>query len=203
MGVSRNVIWSCVLLLMLGVGALLSKQQTGSPDEVVARVGDRKITLGEIEQVWRETDAGSFMQVSQSRYDALVLYLDRVVGNQILEIEAANRGVTVEALLQQELPGRVKPGTNTDVEQFYSSLGSQQAQGRTLEQLRTPIQNFLQQQRPGLARIALISELSSSLDVPIERLLEPPRQEIAIAPTDPIKGPASATVEIVEFSDFQ
>ena len=89
MGLKRSVLWSCVLLLVVGVGALLSKQQVGLSDEVVARVGDREITLGEVEEHWREIDAGSFMQVSQSRYDALALYLDMVVGNQILEIEAA------------------------------------------------------------------------------------------------------------------
>ena len=203
MGLKRGVLWSCVLLLVVGVGALLSKQQFGLSDEVVARVGDREITLGEVEEHWREIDAGSFMQVSQSRYDALVLYLDMVVGNQILEIEAANRGLTPETLLRQEMSARVTPITDTDVERFYSSLGEQQTQGRTLEQLRRPINNFLQQQQSVEARATLIAELSDSLDVRAERLLEPPRMAIARAPTDPIKGTSGAIVEIIEFSDFQ
>ncbi|MEE2609184.1 MAG: hypothetical protein VX992_00690 [Acidobacteriota bacterium] len=203
MGVNRSVLWSCVLLLVVGVGALLSKQQFGSSDEVVARVGDREITLGEVEKQWREIDVGSFLQVSQSRYDALVLYLDMVVGNQILEMEAANRGLTPETLLRQELSSRLTPITDADVERFYNNLGEQQTQGRTLEQLREPINNFLQQQQSVEVRATLIAELSDSLNVRVERLLEPPRMAIARAPTDPIKGTSSAIVEIIEFSDFQ
>ena len=95
------------------------------------------------------------------------------------------------------------PITGADVERFYSSLGEQQTQGRTLEQLRGPINNFLQQQQSVETRAALITELSDSLNVRVERLLEPPRMAIARAPTDPIKGTSSAIVEIIEFSDFQ
>ena len=199
----RKAVWSGVVLLALGAVAPLAAQPAGASDPVVARVGDQEITLGEIEQRWREADAGSYMQVTQSRFDALDQYLDLIIGDRLLAIEAATRGVSVEELLQQELPGRTSPVTDADVEQFYNSLGSQQAQGRTLEQLRVPIQNFLQQQQPAQARAALVAELSASLDLPIENLLEPPRQNVSVAPTDPIKGTSEASVEIIEFSDFQ
>ncbi len=199
----RKAVWSGVVLLALGAVAPVAAQPAGASGPVVARVGDQEITLGEIEQRWREADAGSYMQVTQSRFDALDQYLDLIIGDRLLAIEAATRGVSVEELLQQELPGRTSPVTDADVEQFYNSLGSQQAQGRTLEQLRVPIQNFLQQQQPVQARAALVAELSASLDLPIENLLEPPRQNVSVAPTDPIKGTSEASVEIIEFSDFQ
>ncbi|MDP6605788.1 MAG: hypothetical protein QF664_05970, partial [Dehalococcoidia bacterium] len=199
---SRNAVWSLTLVLLVGAWAPLSAQQAGTAqDDVVARVGDREVTLGELEQRWRETDPGSFMQVAQSRFDALDQYLDLLVGDRILEVEAANRGISVDALLQAELPGRLSPVTDADVEQFYNSLGSGQTQGRTLEQLRVPIQNFLQQQRPAQARAELVAELSASLNLPVENLLDPPRQNVSVAPTDPIKGTSEASVEIIEFSD--
>ncbi len=199
----RKAVWSGVVLLALGAVAPVAAQPAGAAGPVVARVGAQEITLGEFEQRWREADAGSYMQVTQSRFDALDQYLDLIIGDRLLAIEAATRGVSVEELLQQELPGRTSPVTDADVEQFYNSLGSQQAQGRTLEQLRVPIQTFLQQQRPAQARAALVAELSASLDLPIENLLEPPRQHVSVAPTDPIKGTSEASVEIIEFSDFQ
>jgi len=202
--VSRYAVGSLTLALLLGAFAQVSAQQAGAAqDEVVARVGDREVTLGELEQRWREIDPGSFMQVAQSRFDALDQYLDLLVGDRILEVEAANRGLSVDALLQAELPSRITPVSDADVEQFYNSLGSGQTQGRPLEQLRVPIQNFLQQQRPAQARAALVAELSASLNLPVENLLDPPRQNVSVAPTDPIKGTSEASVEIIEFSDFQ
>ena len=203
LAVSRKMVWLAALLLTQGALAPLAAQQTGASGPVVGRVGDQEITLGEIEQRWREIDAGSYMQITQSRFDALDQYLNLVIGDRLLAIEAGNRGMTVEALLEQELPSRMTPVTDADIEQFYNSLGSQQVQGRTLDQLRVPIQNFLQEQRPTAARAALVAELSTSLDLPIESLLEPPRQAVNVAATDPIKGTSEASVEIIEFSDFQ
>ena len=185
---SRKAVWSGVVLLTLGAVTQVAAQPAGASDPVVARVGDQEITLGEIEQRWREADAGSYMQVTQSRFDALDQYLDLIIGDRLLAIEAANRGVSVEGIVAAGAGGQMQPVTDADVEQFYDSLGSQQAQGRTLEQLRVPIQNFLQQQRPAQARAALVAELSASLDLPIENLLEPPRQNVSVAPTDPIQG---------------
>jgi protein-disulfide isomerase len=34
-------------------------------------------------------------------------------------------------------------------------------------------------------------------------LLDPPRQEVAVAANDPVKGPANAPITIIEFSDYQ
>ena len=200
---SRNAVWSGVVLLALGAMAPVAAQQAGTSSPVLARVGDQEITLGEIEQRWRESDAGSYMQITQSRFDALAQYLDLVIGDRLIAIEAGNRGLSVEALLEQELPARLQPVTDADIEQFFNGLGDQQAQGRTLDQLRVPIQNFLEQQRPAQARTDLVAELTASLSLPVENFLEPPRQTVRVAPTDPIKGTSEASVEIIEFSDFQ
>ena len=110
----RKAVWSGVVLLALGAVAPVAAQPAGASDPVVARVGDQEITLGEIEQRWREADTGSYMQVTQSRFDALDQYLDLIIGDRLLAIEAATRGISVEELLQQELPGRTSPVTDAE-----------------------------------------------------------------------------------------
>ena len=61
---------------------------------------------------------------------------------------------------------------------------------------------FLDQQRPTQALHAFMNELrADASDVRID--LEPPRTVIEVEADDPVFGPSSAAVEIIEFSDFQ
>ena len=199
----RSLFVALCLALALGAASPAAAQTTSqSPTDIVARVGDQEITLAEVEQKWRESDAGSFLRVTQDRYDALHRFLDEVIGDRLLAIEARARGISVDELLQQELPGRIEPITDAEIEATHTRLSSQM-QGRSLDEMREPIRNFLQQQRPIEARAALVDELEARLDLPVRISLDPPRQQVAVAPTDPVKGPASASVEIIEFSDFQ
>jgi protein-disulfide isomerase len=60
----------------------------------------------------------------------------------------------------------------------------------------------LERQGPVVARRRYIEELrKGTKDVTIR--LEAPRQAVAVGPDDPVSGPASARIEIIEFSDFQ
>src|SRR5438034_1247492 len=73
-------------------------------------------------------------------------------------------------------------------------------QGASLEQVRQPIRQFLTQERMQGIREQYIGTLKSKTMVRV--MLDPPRQTV---PTEgsPAKGPATAPIEIVEFSDFQ
>ena len=201
--IRRWVVSLCIPLAVVAtppVDAQTATPETGSA--VVARVGDVAITLEEIERKWRESDPASFIQTAQTRYDALQRFVDLAIGDRLIAQEAEAQGVSVAALLERELPSRTAPITDADIEAMYNGLGAQ-TQGRSLDQLREPVRNFLQQQRPAKARAQYVEELKNRSDSPIRILLDPPRQEITVAVTDPVKGPASASVEIIEFSDFQ
>jgi protein-disulfide isomerase len=66
--------------------------------------------------------------------------------------------------------------------------------------VREPIRNFLAQQRAQAARQAFLDSLKAK--VPVRMTLEPPREKVSDAGR-PSRGPAQATVEVIEFSDFQ
>ncbi len=91
--------------------------------------------------------------------------------------------------------------TDADVEAFYtenkSRIGDQ-----TLAEVRPAIVDMLQRERRNAAREALLAELRKEAGA-TQIALEPPREDVAIAPTDPVRGSASAPVTIVEFSDYQ
>ena len=172
-----------------------------SNSEVVGRVGDRPVTMADLDDAWRKNDAAARIRMLQDLYDTRRRTLDIVIGDILVEREAVTRGISRDELLAQELPARTLPVTDEDIALLYGQ--NQNAfGGRTLEDMRPEIRMFLDQQRPTQALHAFMNELrADASDVRID--LEPPRTVIEVEADDPVFGPSSAAVEIIEFSDFQ
>jgi len=96
----------------------------------------------------------------------------------------------------------MQPITDQQIASTYTELQSQM-QGRSLDEMRDPIQNFLLQRRQVETRGTLVKDITARLNLSISTMLDPPRQEVSVAENDPVKGSTRAPVEIVEFSDFQ
>ena len=170
-------------------------------DTPVARVGDTVVTLGDVDDTWHENDAASRMRLLQQVYETRRRALDVVIGDHLIEREAAARGMTRDELLATEIPARTLPVTDAEVELIYER--NQNAfGGRTLEQMRDEILAAINQQRPSQALHQLMAELRGEAD-DVVIMLDPPRQEVDVLPDDPTRGPEDASVVIVEFSDFQ
>ena len=172
-----------------------------STDEIAAKVGDRTITLDQLDKRWGEMEAASRAQVRQQMYDARRRVLDEMIGEYLIEQEAKAKGLSTERFLEIELPKRMRPITDQEIAAVYNELESR-AGGAKLEQLAPAIRQYLEQQRPVEARQALIKVLRKA-STEVRVTLEPPRLQVTAASTDPVLGPASALVEVVEFSDFQ
>jgi hypothetical protein len=171
------------------------------PDQVVAEVGSRKITLAEVDAKWQEFDAAERARLTQLLYQNRRNMLDLVVGDVLIGDAAKAANLGVEAYTEREVARRLQPVTDADVQRFYDE-NKERAQGRTLDQLRQPILEFLGSQRQQQARAKLVDELLNKAgDVRV--LLDPPRVEVTLAATDPSLGPATAPVTVVEYSDYQ
>lgn len=186
-------------LILLGVilttrGQLPRHEQdpAKSGDRVVARIGSRSITMGEVEQ----SVVLSLYQADQQRNKLLHQGLQQLIDEELLETEASRKGVTVSQLVADaslsesiahlaNIPGPVK------------QLSSGKAQGsEDLETLPDPqIQGRLRQ----ALLVALRRQANIHIDFPAP---EPPILPVS-ADDDPSVGPANAPVTIVEFSDFQ
>ncbi len=128
--------------------------------------------------------------------------LDQMMGDLLIEEAAKAANLAKDVFLKQEVEKRAQPISDAEIQRFYEE-NKDRAQGRTAEQLRGPITEFLQGQRQSQAVAQLVDELKQKKGGAVRVMLDPPRKAVDVAADDPSIGPASAPVTIVEFSDYQ
>lgn len=172
------------------------------PGQVVAEVGGRKVTLEELDAKWDEFDAAERARVTQLLYQNRRNMLDQLVGDILIENAAKAANLSVDAYVARDAAKRQQPVTDAEVAQFYEQ-NKERAQGRTLDDLRGQIKDFLEAQRKLQMRAQLVEELKLASGGSVKMLLEPPRYNVAVLDHDPVRGEATAPVTLVEFSDYQ
>jgi predicted DsbA family dithiol-disulfide isomerase len=177
----------------LGCGSLgLGKS---GPDPAAARIGKEVITVSELDaqikdDLWkRETGDGNPARVYELRSAAA----KSLVARRALDAEAKRRGLTTEALLDEEYK-KLPPVDDAAVKSFYDQNAAQ-LQGAPLDAIAPRIKQHLE----GEAKRQAIDALLAKADTQV--LLERPRVEVR--PGGQSRGPADARVTVVEFSDFQ
>jgi hypothetical protein len=191
----------CILVSALIWGAACAgapqgeTKEASSPD-VAARIGDRTITLQEVDDKARTASAKAY----QALYDARRSALEQIIADLLLDEEAAAKGISKEELVDQAITRKTQEVTDTDVETWFNQNRSRVG-GRTLDQVKEQIRQFLVNQRTHQVRQEFLDKLRKKADVRVS--LQPPRAEVTIAANDPSLGPADAPITIVEFSDFQ
>ena len=176
-------------------------QAPANPDQVVAEVDGRKITLKDVDAKWEEFDSAERARIFQQLYQNRRTMLDQVVGDILIEQAAKTANLSVDAYVAQETAKRVQPVTDADVQAFFEQ-NRDRAGGRSINDLRKPIEEFLLGQRKLQARAQIIDQLRSA-NSSVRIMLDPPRYNVELASHDPIRGDTSAPVTIVEFSDYQ
>lgn len=170
--------------------------------DVVGRVGDRALTLADVDREWQRTDPEGFLVASRRLYDARRKVLTDMVNNELLAREASSRGLTVEALLKEELPKRRVAMPDNAVTSLYQSMGDR-TRGASIDQLRPALREYLARRvEPELAKMTYLEELTK-VSTRADILLLPPRVEVTREPDDPALGTPTAPVELVLFGDFQ
>lgn len=175
--------------------------QVQSADTVVAEVGSRKITLKEVEDRWQEADPGERQRVTQLLYQHRRNHLDRVIGDLLIEEAAAAAGQSVDDYARAEVEKRITPITDAEIASVYEA-NKDRVQGRSLDDLREQIREFIAGNRELQARAQLVEDLKAK-GAAVRVLLDPPRLDVAAAAHSPSKGPADAPITIIEFSDYQ
>ena len=175
---------------------------TPSASDAAAHVGDRTITVADVDREWQRLDPVGYLAAGRQLFDARRRVLNDMVNDALLSREAATRGVTVDALLKEELPKRTIPLPDNALTTLYQSLGSR-TRGASLDQLRPALREWLARKvEPDLAKMSYIEELTK-VSTRADVLLSAPRTDVQHAADDPALGPATAPVELVIFGDFQ
>jgi hypothetical protein len=180
-----------------GQGEPSGQPSGGAPGSgTAATVSGQTITLDEVDDKARSENIRPY----QALYSARRATLEAMIGDRLLEKEAASRGISKEELVDQEITQKAEPVTDESVRVFFEQNKARMG-GRPLEQIEPQIRNFLGNQSQGQARNSYLGELKSKADVRI--LLDAPRVPVQVAANDPVKGPDGAPVTIIEFGDFQ
>jgi protein-disulfide isomerase len=165
------------------------------PSRPLATLDGQPITEAEVEALL----GSALSELRNQEYTLKKRALDELLARRLMEAEAKRRGVSQEELERLEIAAKVTAPTAEEKNKLYEDnkarLGAMPAE----EALRRA-GDFLQQQRERERRLAFVGELRRKSGARI--LLDAPRHAVAVD-DDPVKGPATAPVTIVEFSDFQ
>jgi protein-disulfide isomerase len=166
--------------------------------EVLATVGDQRITLADLrERVGFDLDRIE-AQYLRTRSKIIDTTLRSLVRERVLSAEAQKQGKTVEQLLAGD-GGAVAEPTDVEIAAWFQ-VNQARLQGRTLDQLRPQIADYLRTERKREAAQKLEERLGKAVSVTFN--FEPYRVTLDNAGAAAMGNP-NARVTVVEFSDFQ
>ncbi|HEV8629769.1 MAG TPA: thioredoxin domain-containing protein [Thermoanaerobaculia bacterium] len=192
---------------MLAGGGVAANAET-KPSDKAAVVNGQVISMQEVQA--KATEALDELdlqhqqlevQFQQARQKALRTALDQLIEDRLLDLEAKATGKTKEVLVAEGTKAKATPVTDAEIDEFYAQLQKQRPQGLPpKEGIAAQIKTHLQQQKDEGARQAFFDGLRTKYKV--EAFIDEPRLAIETE-GHPAKGPTTAPVTIVEFSDFE
>lgn len=186
------------LAILLGAMAAGAAGGADPPKGAAATIGDEVIPMAELDQRTAVGLAELERQRQKLREDAL----DQLIAERLVTREAQRRGVTVEALVQEEVTSKVKAVTDADVDAFIAQNRGRMPAGDPAA-LRPRVASFLQRQRTAERREQLLAGLRAQTPVKVFLVESEPVRATLDTSVGFARGPRDAAVTVVEFSDFQ
>ncbi len=159
-------------------------QAAADPSAPVARWKDGSITAGEL-------DALTYPQRKQA--------LEQLAVQRVVEQKAKAAGVSSEEFLKKAVADKIPQPTDAEMQKLYDEKVKGRPGAPPFDQLKPQIAQYLQQEKSQAAYRDFLTNLKN--ESKLEILLPAPRLQVAA--DGPSRGPASAPITIVEFSDFQ
>jgi len=187
---SRTIFWAVLFLKVL---SLPVASQTSRKSELLAEVEGEAITAEQVENAL----GAPLAKLQQEIHNLKRQKLETLIGEKLLSQEAAKRGISLRALLDAEVTGKVTSVTEQEIETFYQAnkarLRGEEANLR--EQIRAKLQN----QKLAIRRDAFIQSFRSKAKVTVH-LEAPPifRAEMTVDGV-PFRGTATPPVTIPIF----
>jgi protein-disulfide isomerase len=163
----------------------------------IAEVDDQAILASDLQKY-----AGKELSAERENlYKLEKQKLDEYISAFLLTQEAKKRGVSVEAVLDQEINSKILPVGDDEIEVFYKSNKARIPVD--LDKVREQIRGYLHNEKIKAQKALFFKSLRSKAKV-VTYLKPPPvfRAELSVA-GEPFKGSEKARVTIVKFEDFQ
>jgi protein-disulfide isomerase len=167
---------------------------TSDPSRVVARVGAEEITVGDLDA----EVASDLKRIESQIYRTRRRGLDSLIETKLLESAAKEKGLSVDALLEQEVEAKIEEVTEEDAKKFFDE-NKARMQGE-FETLKPRITRFLGERAQRTRLQTYLKTLRAATEVAV--LMEPPKVRIDIG-NSPVRGNPDAPVTIIEFSDYE
>ena len=181
-----------VLGFVLATGFCLSAQQSADSEQVIAEVGGQKLTLGELQQ----QQGGKLLQAKYQYYMNQRKALDQVIDDKLIEIEATNRHLSSEQLLNTVVYKDLKDPTEDQLQVYYEGMEATES----YESVRDRVLEHIRELRREKARAAYVKQLRNSARVQV--LLEPPFVDVDLKDAY-VHGAKNPPVTLVEFADYE
>jgi protein-disulfide isomerase len=170
-----------------------------APDEVVATINGQKITAAQLDEQIKPQLRNLDEQIQKTRFQIRRQGLDQMIIERLVKAEAAKTGMTDEQYMQAEVEKKVTPPSDQKIKETFAQYSSQLPPGAKLEDYKTRIADALTRTERAEKANALFERLRKENKV-VVKLSEPRR---SVEAKGPARGPESAPVTVVEFSDFQ
>jgi predicted DsbA family dithiol-disulfide isomerase len=188
----NRLVYMCSLGLVLAAAPSLQAQQSINNLEVIAEVGGQKLTLGDLQQ----KQGGKLLQARYQYYMNERKALDQMIDDKLLEIEAANRHLSLDELLKTIVYKDIKDPTEDQMQVYYEGMESTES----YETMREQILDHIRELRRDKARANFVKDLRNNARVQV--LLEPPLVDVNIKNAYE-QGSKTAPVTLVEFADYE
>lgn len=196
-----SLITSCAVAMLPLACATTSGAEAGfSPagETVVARFGDRKITVAEV-----DAKAGDeLFKLKDQVHELRVETAERIAIELLVEARAKKDGLTQEQWVEAHLETGVTAPAEGELHDFFDKVRGRLPPGSSFDDVKPQLQQALQREARGKRARELFDGLKKEAGYQI--VLEAPQQpKKMVSATGPSRGDASAKVTIVEFADFQ
>lgn len=193
--VRRSIISSLAFALIACSPAQQSASTSSTLPDIVATVDGQSITKKDLE----DAAAGQMGRLQAQVYQIHKVTLDNLIGDKLVEAAAKKAGKSTEAFMKEEVDSKIAAPSDDELKAFFDGNKAQMS-GKSFAEMKDQIRDFLSSSQRRQLEGALAQRLHDAAK--IETKIEPPRTKVETG-NAPGKGPASASVTIVEFSDFQ
>lgn len=177
-------------------------QQNQDPKTPVAKISGQTITAGELDESVKKDLAQLEQRYQEQRYQVRRQALESMLRRRAFETKAKSKGMSTEELVNKEVGAKVPEPSDEETRALYERAKAGGQKLPPYEQVKPDIVRFIKSQKGQGAMAEYYEELKKEQN--IEVLLppyEPPK--VAVDATGPSKGPPTAKVTIVEFSDYE
>ncbi|MBF0589337.1 MAG: thioredoxin domain-containing protein [Magnetococcales bacterium] len=185
-----------VLVALLALTHITPFSVQAADDVVVARQGDWKLTLAEVDAGLQ----GPLFKLKEKMFKLRFERIQELISERLIKEEARSKGIKPEAMMEKMLMASMPNIGDREVDAFIKARKDRMPE--VTPKMREQIRDYITAMALEESQARFLVSLAKKYDV--TTFIKPPkRPRLKIKDSPLAKGPKKAPITIVEFSDFQ